>query len=96
MVEIGPICNKYDIYVHVDAAYAGNALICEEYRQYMQGIEVREIAAFMFTLTLHVLIAAFFKVCRFVQLQSEQMDAYELRLLLLVVRRRPYFTITKA
>ena len=51
MVEIGPICNKYDIYVHVDAAYAGNALICEEYRQYMQGIEVREIAAFMFTLT---------------------------------------------
>lgn len=39
MMEIGPICNKYDMYLHVDAAYAGNALICEELREYMQGIE---------------------------------------------------------
>jgi len=37
--EIGSICNEMDIYLHVDAAYAGNALICEELRPLMKGIE---------------------------------------------------------
>jgi glutamate/tyrosine decarboxylase-like PLP-dependent enzyme len=37
--EIGSICQKFDIYLHVDAAYAGNALICEEFRPYMTGLE---------------------------------------------------------
>lgn len=37
--EIGPICQKYDVYLHIDAAYAGNALICPELRVYMKGIE---------------------------------------------------------
>jgi hypothetical protein len=26
-VEIGPLCANLDIYLHVDAAYAGNTLI---------------------------------------------------------------------
>ncbi|CAD6227582.1 GSCOCG00001263001-RA-CDS [Cotesia congregata] len=37
--EIGPICNDNDIWLHVDAAYAGAALICPEYRSLMSGIK---------------------------------------------------------
>lgn len=37
--EIGPICNEYDIWLHVDAAYAGSSFICPEYRYLMKGIE---------------------------------------------------------
>ncbi|XP_054706815.1 tyrosine decarboxylase-like [Uloborus diversus] len=37
--EIGPICEKYKIYLHVDAAYAGNACICPEFRHILEGIE---------------------------------------------------------
>lgn len=38
--EMGPICQKYDLFLHVDAAYAGNALICDEFRDYMSGLQV--------------------------------------------------------
>ncbi|VDQ01892.1 unnamed protein product [Trichobilharzia regenti] len=38
--KIGPICSKYDIWLHVDAAYSGSAFICPEYRYLMEGIEV--------------------------------------------------------
>jgi glutamate/tyrosine decarboxylase-like PLP-dependent enzyme len=38
--EIGMVCKKEDIYLHVDGAYAGSALICEEFRQYANGLEV--------------------------------------------------------
>jgi tyrosine decarboxylase len=38
--ELGLICQKYDLYLHIDAAYAGNALICDEFRQYMTGLQV--------------------------------------------------------
>lgn len=37
--EIGPICKKNDIWLHVDAAYAGAALCCPELRSYMPGID---------------------------------------------------------
>lgn len=40
VIEIGAVCQKYNVYLHVDAAYAGNALICEEFRSYMSGIEL--------------------------------------------------------
>ncbi|XP_058745542.1 tyrosine decarboxylase 1-like [Vicia villosa] len=36
------LCNvakEYDIWVHVDAAYAGSACICPEFRHYIDGIE---------------------------------------------------------
>lgn len=39
VAELGPICQAYGIYLHVDAAYAGNALICDEFRPLMGGIE---------------------------------------------------------
>ncbi|KAL3308970.1 hypothetical protein Ciccas_012491, partial [Cichlidogyrus casuarinus] len=37
--EIGPVCEQYNIWLHVDAAYAGSAFICEEFRPLMKGIE---------------------------------------------------------
>lgn len=37
--EIGPICKQHDIWLHLDAAYAGVARICPELRHYMPGIE---------------------------------------------------------
>lgn len=39
LTEIGPICQKHNIYCHVDAAYAGSALLLEEGRRLMPGLE---------------------------------------------------------
>ncbi|CAG9784371.1 unnamed protein product [Diatraea saccharalis] len=39
LYELGPICNEYNAWLHVDAAYAGSAFICPEYRHLMKGIE---------------------------------------------------------
>lgn len=40
LVEIGPVCKKYpEIWLHVDAAYAGSSFICPELRYLMAGIE---------------------------------------------------------
>nr|KYP33767.1 Tyrosine/DOPA decarboxylase 2 [Cajanus cajan] len=39
---IGPLCNvakEYGIWVHVDAAYAGSACICPEFRYCIDGVE---------------------------------------------------------
>ena len=39
---IGPLCDvakDYGIWVHVDAAYAGGALICPELRHFLDGVE---------------------------------------------------------
>lgn len=30
--EVGPVCNNYNVWLHIDAAYAGSAFICPEYR----------------------------------------------------------------
>jgi aromatic-L-amino-acid decarboxylase len=38
--EIGPVCEEYGLWLHVDAAYGGNAFICPEFRHLMKGIEV--------------------------------------------------------
>jgi len=37
--EIAEICKKYEIWLHVDAAYAGTALLLPEYRWMIKGIE---------------------------------------------------------
>ena len=37
--EIGPICEKEDLQLHIDAAYAGSAFVCEEFRYLLKGIE---------------------------------------------------------
>ncbi len=37
--EIAEICKKYEIWLHVDAAFAGTALLLPEYRWMIKGIE---------------------------------------------------------
>ncbi|XP_047135163.1 aromatic-L-amino-acid decarboxylase isoform X2 [Hydra vulgaris] len=40
--ELGVICNKEKIWLHVDAAYAGSSFACEENRHFMAGIELAD------------------------------------------------------
>ncbi|PAV88866.1 hypothetical protein WR25_01734 [Diploscapter pachys] len=37
--EIGPVCQQNELWLHVDAAYAGSSFICPEFRYLMSGIE---------------------------------------------------------
>ncbi|XP_053128647.1 histidine decarboxylase isoform X2 [Hemicordylus capensis] len=37
--ELGPICAKEGLWLHVDAAYAGTAFLCPEFRSFLSGIE---------------------------------------------------------
>lgn len=37
--EISEICKKYNLWLHIDAAYSGSALILPEYRWIIKGIE---------------------------------------------------------
>ncbi|KHJ89209.1 pyridoxal-dependent decarboxylase domain protein [Oesophagostomum dentatum] len=37
--ELGAVCNRENIWLHVDAAYAGSFLICPEFRYMSKGIE---------------------------------------------------------
>ncbi|XP_038219872.1 3,4-dihydroxyphenylacetaldehyde synthase 2-like [Zerene cesonia] len=39
LYELGPICKEYNVWMHVDAAYAGAGFICPENRYLMQGME---------------------------------------------------------
>ena len=44
--EIGKICKEYDIWLHVDAAMAGTAAICPEYRYIQNGLELADSYTF--------------------------------------------------
>ncbi|KAI8017572.1 Tyrosine/DOPA decarboxylase 2 [Camellia lanceoleosa] len=40
--SLGPLCDvakRYNMWVHVDAAYAGSACICQEFRHFIDGVE---------------------------------------------------------
>lgn len=37
--EIGIVCEEHGLWLNVDALHAGNALVCPEYRHYIEGIE---------------------------------------------------------
>ncbi|XP_070207311.1 aromatic-L-amino-acid decarboxylase-like [Littorina saxatilis] len=37
--ELGEVCARENLWLHVDAAYAGNALICPEFQYLIKGIE---------------------------------------------------------
>uniref|UniRef100_A0A8D2Q8L3 Histidine decarboxylase n=2 Tax=Varanus komodoensis TaxID=61221 RepID=A0A8D2Q8L3_VARKO len=37
--ELGPICAKEGLWLHVDAAYAGTAFLCPEFRTFLKGVE---------------------------------------------------------
>ncbi|GFY60172.1 histidine decarboxylase [Trichonephila inaurata madagascariensis] len=44
--EIGQICDEENLWLHVDAAYAGSAFVCPEFRHWMDGIEYADSFAF--------------------------------------------------
>jgi len=44
--EIGKIAKEYDIWLHIDAAYAGSALILPEYKHLLKGIEYADTFVF--------------------------------------------------
>ncbi|XP_076081670.1 aromatic-L-amino-acid decarboxylase-like isoform X1 [Mytilus galloprovincialis] len=44
--ELGPICEREGLWLHIDAAYAGTAFICPEFRKYMEGVEYANSFAF--------------------------------------------------
>ncbi|KAJ6225017.1 hypothetical protein RDWZM_003562 [Blomia tropicalis] len=46
LVDLGPIANAEHMWIHVDAAYAGTAFICPEYRHWLKGIEMVQSIAF--------------------------------------------------
>lgn len=39
LYELGVVCREFGIWLHVDAAYAGNSFVCPENRHFMRGIE---------------------------------------------------------
>ncbi len=43
---IGQICSKYNVWLHVDAAYAGTALVLPEMRFYADGLELADSYVF--------------------------------------------------
>jgi aromatic-L-amino-acid/L-tryptophan decarboxylase len=43
---IGEIARLHDMWFHVDAAYAGSAMICEEFRHHLDGVELADSYVF--------------------------------------------------
>ena len=39
---LGLVANEYGVWLHVDAAYAGSACICPEFRHYLDGVELAD------------------------------------------------------
>lgn len=37
--EIGPVCEEFEVWLHVDGAHAGSSLICPEFQYLLKGIE---------------------------------------------------------
>jgi aromatic-L-amino-acid decarboxylase len=46
LTEIGQICRKYDLWMHIDAAMSGTAAICPEYRHFLNGVELADSFSF--------------------------------------------------
>ncbi len=44
--SIGEVCRKYGLWMHVDAAMAGTAAVCPEYRTWFDGLELADSYAF--------------------------------------------------
>lgn len=44
--EIGAICRKYNLWLHVDGAMAGTAAICPEFRQIHEGLHLADSYCF--------------------------------------------------
>jgi histidine decarboxylase len=46
LAEISPVCRDEDIWLHIDAAYAGSAFFCPEYRPFLKGVELAQSFVF--------------------------------------------------
>lgn len=46
IAAIGAIARRYGLYLHVDAAWAGSAMICPEFRHFWSGIEAADSIVF--------------------------------------------------
>jgi aromatic-L-amino-acid decarboxylase len=46
LTEIGVICQKYQLWMHIDAAMSGTAAICPEYRFILNGVELADSFSF--------------------------------------------------
>ncbi|XP_050426856.1 histidine decarboxylase isoform X2 [Adelges cooleyi] len=44
--ELGPICQAENMWFHIDAAYAGTAFICPEFRHWLSGVTYADSIAF--------------------------------------------------
>ncbi|KAL4613306.1 histidine decarboxylase [Arapaima gigas] len=44
--ELGPVCAREGLWLHVDAAYAGSAFLCPELRGFLSGIEFADSFVF--------------------------------------------------
>ncbi|XP_035775799.1 histidine decarboxylase-like isoform X2 [Anopheles albimanus] len=44
--EVGDVCREFNLWLHIDAAYAGSAFICPEFRTWLKGIEKADSIAF--------------------------------------------------
>ncbi|NXN47485.1 DCHS decarboxylase, partial [Rhinoptilus africanus] len=44
--ELGPICEAEGLWLHIDAAYAGTAFVCPEFRLFLDGIEYADSFTF--------------------------------------------------
>jgi histidine decarboxylase len=54
LAEIGAVCKDEDIWLHIDAAYAGSAFLCEENRAHLDGIEYA--TSFVFNASKNLLV----------------------------------------
>lgn len=69
------MCEEHDIWLHVDAAYAGNSFICPEFQYLLKGVEVRPVCG----IDSHSHSVPAVRVL--LQHESQQVDARQLRLL---------------
>uniref|UniRef100_A0A8C8SW08 Histidine decarboxylase n=1 Tax=Pelusios castaneus TaxID=367368 RepID=A0A8C8SW08_9SAUR len=46
LTELGPICASEGLWLHIDAAYAGTAFLCPEFRLFLNGIEYADSFTF--------------------------------------------------
>ncbi|TKC48614.1 hypothetical protein EI555_012101, partial [Monodon monoceros] len=44
--ELGPICANEGLWLHIDAAYAGTAFLCPEFRGFLKGVEYADSFTF--------------------------------------------------
>ncbi|XP_067999816.1 histidine decarboxylase isoform X3 [Melanerpes formicivorus] len=44
--ELGPVCDAEGLWLHIDAAYAGTAFVCPEFRLFLDGVEYADSFTF--------------------------------------------------